>query len=146
MAFVSIATAVASIGVTAYGLKNNARAQSDAKKQLKLAEQTPRQRIDYINTTLLPKAKTELTKAQAGGDATKIKTAQNKIADLQDEAALLTQTAADQHAQATGLFSDVNAPATSAAPIGSDKTLLLIGGALAVVSLGAALALAKRKK
>jgi len=141
-----IGTAVA-VGATAYGLKRQTKAQSDAAKLQKILQQTPRQRVTQINTKDIPKAQEALTKAQAGGDPKKIQAAQDKLLDLQDEAALVAQTADDQHALASGLFTDVSAPAASQSlAVPNSKTYLVIGGIAAAVAIGAGLSAMRKRK
>jgi hypothetical protein len=143
----AVTAAVVGVGATAYGISSKVRAQNEQERLLKLSQQTPRQRILYINTNLLPKARVALAKAQAGGDEKKIANAQAKLTDLQDEVALLQQTADAQHAQASGLFADVNAPTeTPTSAPGVNKTLLIVGAGAAALGLIAALAASRNRK
>jgi len=142
----AIAASVIGVGIAAYGVKSQAKAKADQEKLQKILSQTPRQRTTQLNTKLIPKLEAALAKAQASGDAKKIQNAQDKLLDAQDEAALVAQTANEQHALASGaLFEDLNAPASSLTLSSQKKNLLIAGAGLALVIGVAAVAARKRK-
>lgn len=99
--------------------------------------------MTQLDTKLIPRAQEALQKAQASGDAAKIKKAQDKLFDLQDEIALVQQTADEQHARATGLFTDLNTQqATPPVALVDGKLLWIVGG----VSLAAVAFLLIRRR
>lgn len=143
MSVVSAAVALAGVGMAAYGLKRQAKAEKDAKK----LPTTARERIRQIEKQVASLDK-KLTTAT---DPKKIETIRTDIQDLRDEKTILEKDLATQHDVANDLSGKTDPNAPPAVPLAkpgmSAQTKgLLIGGAVLAVGAGVLVIASTRKR